>query len=513
MIRLIAFFVAVAAIAYGMSWLADRPGNLVIDWQGYEVTVPLMNAVIALLVLVGGSILFWSILQRLLTSPGQILDLLRRRKQTKGMDALSTGIIAVGAGDRELAMRYAQQARRTLPHEPLTDLLRAQAAQLSGDEITAHRIYEAMLGDPNTELLGLRGLFLEAKQQNADEAARQFAERAMRINPKLEWPIAALFDIQCREGRWAEALETLAVAQRSGHITKDVAKRRRAVLLTAQAQRQEDQDIDEAMRLATEAHKLAPDLVPAGEIAGRLLASRGHTAKAASILQATWKAAPHPDLALAYAFARPGDSPKDRLRRVKELTALRLHELEAPIAVAVAAVEAHDWQAARHALRPLLDRRLTKRVCTLMARIEGGEFGDRGKVREWIARAVNAPRDPAWIADGVVSDHWAPVSPVTGRLDAFEWRTPTEALDKSRQALMMEELVPLAAAAGGLLDDAGMGQRNGSNGGHAKSTAAVPEADVEVVEVEPEGGPASGSGPSAKDFAVSTGRAARTATG
>jgi HemY protein len=41
-----------------------------------------------------------------------------------------------------------------------------------------------------------------------------------------------------------------------------------------------------------------------------------------------------------------------------------------------------------------------------------------------MARAVHAARDPAWTADGLVSDRWLPVSPVSGRLDAFEWKVP-----------------------------------------------------------------------------------------
>jgi HemY protein len=39
-------------------------------------------------------------------------------------------------------------------------------------------------------------------------------------------------------------------------------------------------------------------------------------------------------------------------------------------------------------------------------------------------RALNARRDPAWSADGFVSDRWLPVSPISGRLDAFEWKDP-----------------------------------------------------------------------------------------
>ena len=64
----------------------------------------------------------------------------------------------------------------------------------------------------------------------------------------------------------------------------------------------------------------------------------------------------------------------------------------------------------------------------LLADIEEAETGDQGKVRQLLSKAVRAPRDPAWVADGVVSERWAPVSPVTGRLDAFEWRAPMERL-------------------------------------------------------------------------------------
>ena len=59
----------------------------------------------------------------------------------------------------------------------------------------------------------------------------------------------------------------------------------------------------------------------------------------------------------------------------------------------------------------------------LTAELERAE-GDEGRAREWLGRAVNAAPDPAWTADGYVSDRWLPLSPVTGRLDAFEWRVP-----------------------------------------------------------------------------------------
>ena len=66
-------------------------------------------------------------------------------------------------------------------------------------------------------------------------------------------------------------------------------------------------------------------------------------------------------------------------------------------------------------------------VCLLLAEIEEGQNGDQGKAREWLARAVRAPRDAAWTADGIVFDEWEPVSPVTGKLDALQWKVPAEA--------------------------------------------------------------------------------------
>jgi HemY protein len=447
MLRLAVFLILIVAAAAGLAWLADRPGEMLINWEGYEVRITVFTAVVSLAVLVGLSILLWSIVRVVWQSPASIGNFFNRRREKHGLEALSSGMIAIGAGDRALATRYAIQARKSLPNEPMTHLLRAQAARLSGDQTTARRIFEAMLSSPDTEQLGLRGLFLEAEKEGEREPAQQFAERGLKLNPKLSWPVDALLGIQSKQHNWVGALETLSIARKNGHIEKTAADRKRAILLTAQAQAAEESDPERAMSLALEAHNLAADLIPAAAIAGRILAARGSTPKAVKVIAKTWKKSPHPDLAIAYAYARLGDSPKDRLERVTKLAAMAPNMLESPIALANAAIEARDFDKARTALEPLTDNRLTQRVCTLMARIEG-ETGNAGGVREWLARAVNAPRDPAWTADGIVADDWAAVSPVTGALDAFQWRVPVEVAeprDKDLLAQKIEELVRVGA--------------------------------------------------------------------
>ncbi|MGB4865422.1 MAG: heme biosynthesis HemY N-terminal domain-containing protein, partial [Hyphomicrobium sp.] len=436
MVRLVAYLLSILLIASGLAWLADRPGTLQIAWQGYDIETSVFRAVVILAAAIAAAIFLWSIGRAIWNSPAALGNRIVRRRQKRGLEALSSGMIAVGAGDRVLATRYALQARKALPHEPLTHLLRAQAAQLAGDRATTRRIYEAMLASPETEQLGLRGLYLEAEREGETEAALQFADRALKTNPKLGWSAESLFQMQCKQKEWAAALETLSLAKRNGTIDKSGIDRKRAVLLAAQAQDAEENETDKALTLALEAHNLAPDLVPAACVAGRILASRGNTAKAAKVLQKTWARSPHPDIATAYAYARVGDSTRDRLERVRQLAAINPQSIESPIALATTAVEARLFDEARSALEPLLANRLTQRVATLMARIEAGDTGDKGKVREWLARAANAARDPVWFADGVISSRWEPTSPVDGRLDAFQWRVPAEALDKTSADLV-----------------------------------------------------------------------------
>jgi HemY protein len=485
MIRIALTLAGVLALTWGLHSLASRPGTIRIEWLDHILEVSVFGGLVILAALLGAVLLVWSILRHIWRGPAALAHYLDRRRRERGLDALSSGIIAVGAGDRALATRYAAQARRALPHEPLTHLLRAQAAQITGDRATARRIFEAMLAAPDTEQLGLRGLFLEAEREGEREAARQFAQRALQLNPKLAWPVEALFDLQCRAADWPGALDTLAVAERQRLVEKAPARRRRAVLLTARAQALEEAAPEKALELALEAHQLARNLEPAAAIAGRILASRGQTPKAARVLLRTWRQAPHPDLAVAYAYARPGDSPRDRLDRVRHLGRLTPNHPEALIAVATSAIEARAWDAAREALKPLLDGRLTARVCALMARIEGEQYGDAGRVREWLARAVGAARDPAWIADGVAYERWSPVSPTTGQLDAMRWGVPEAvASDKAAATALAAKLESMLGL--------------GATGAEAPAAPSAPEPVVMPAPTQAAGGAPANVEPPAK---------------
>jgi HemY protein len=434
MIRVILFLALVALIALGVVWIADRPGDVAITWQGYriETSVTVMAVAIAAIVVV--ALLLWSLIRTILRSPDLIAMFLGHRRGVRGYLAISRGLIAIGAGDARAARKFAEEAERIAPGEPLALLLNAQCAQIAGDGTGAEFAFRAMTERNDTKLLGLRGLYVEAQRRADGEAARGYAEEAAKAAPSLAWAGQAVLEYRCATGDWVGALAGLDRNSRYGLIDKAGYRRQRAVLLTARALTAEESDPDRARALALEAVKLAPALVPAADLAARLLGERGELKKASRIVEAAWKANPHPDLADTYAHLRSGESARERLARVQALAQKSPSHVESALAVARAALDAQEFAVARVALQPLL-REPTQRVAELMAEIEQRESGDEGRAREWMARALHAAKDPAWTADGFVSDRWMPVSLVSGRLDAFQWKVPLEELGAAREAI------------------------------------------------------------------------------
>jgi HemY protein len=441
MIRVVIYLVAIGLLAIVAAWFADRPGDVTISWQGLRVETSVGVMAIAIAVVAVLAVLAWSVLRALLRTPARLLEHRQNRRARRGYLALSQGLIAVGSGDARAARRFADEARRIAPAEPLTLFLAAQSAQLSGDRAAAEGSFQVMAQRPDTRLLGLHGLYIEAQRRRDPAAARLFAEEAAKDATAPAWAGQAALEFRCAAGDWAGALERLERNMKAGLVDQASYQRQRAVLLTARALAAEANDRRLAMALALEAVKLAPDLVPAAALAGRLLGEAGELRRAARVIETAWQANPHPELADAYAHLRPGDSARERLTRIETLAKRAPAAAESALAVAQAALDAREFAVARAALAPLMGAP-TQRAAMLAARLAEME-GDEGRAREWTARALHARRDPAWTADGLVSDRWMPVSPVSGRLDAFQWKEPLAELGGH----VIESGAPSAAAA------------------------------------------------------------------
>jgi len=430
MTRILFFLLVVFLLGLGFAWLADRPGDMVVTFDGYQYRVSLMVAAVGVVSVVAAVLNGWWLVKSIWNSPYSVARYFRVRRRDRGYQALSTGMIAAGAGDAALARKKNKEAAKLIraDQEPLIQLLDAQASLLEGDHDGARKKFEAMLDDPEMRVLGLRGLYLEAERLGDRAAARHYAGRAADIAPQLAWAADSTIETKATSGDWDGALKLVDARKATQKQERDAANRRRAVLLTAKAMALFDTDFTSAKAAALEANRLRPDFVPAALVAAKALFRGEDTRKGARILEAAWKASPHPDVADLYVHARHGDSINDRLARAKRLQSIKHNHAESSLAVARAALDASDYRLARNEAEAAIRMQPRESAWLLLADIEEADTGDVGKARQLLARAVRAPRDPAWVADGFESDKWAPFSPVTGRLDAFEWRVPVERL-------------------------------------------------------------------------------------
>jgi len=427
MYRIILFLALIALAATGAAWVADQTGDVVLSWSGWRVDATLPVFALGLGIAIVAAMIAWSVLRALWRLPEKIRKARYERRHARGRHAITQGLLAIGHGDSAAARQHAVVARRHAAGDPLTLLLHAQSAQLDGNRDGAREAFRTMAEREDTRLLGLRGLFIEAQRADDVVAAVAIAEEALKASPSSTWASQAVLGFRCAKADWMGALSILDNNLASGLIDKPAYRRQRGVLLTARALELETVDRDLSRDVVMEAIKLAPTLVPAAVLSAKYQSEAHQIRRAMRIVEAAWLANPHPDLADAYAHVKLGDSARQRLVRIETLVAKAPGHLESALAVARAAIDAAEFGKARAALASFLEAP-TQRVAMLMAEIERTEHGDSGKARAWTLRAVRALHDPVWTADGYVSDRWRPVSPVSGRLDAFRWQMPLSAL-------------------------------------------------------------------------------------
>jgi HemY protein len=397
MLRL-AFLLIVAVAAALVSWqvISTDQGTVEIAWFGTRVTTSALFALLVLVLLVAVALPLLRLLMFLMDAPGRIGKANARTRTRKGQEELALGLIAAEAGEFEEARRHADKAEHLIDEPRLAMLLQARAAEVGGDTAGAERAYSGMLQNEDTEVLGRKGLMAAALKRGDRTAARAHAEGALKASKTASWPFQYAFDLAVQAGDWEGAIDTLDTGDKRKLIEDKVAKRRRAVLMTAQAQKLErERKLDKATDMAQKAFRMAPAFAPAGAMAARLLVGEGKGERAAAILEEAWENGPHPALAHAYRDLAPGESREARAARMAEFANKRRDTRESKIVLAELAMERGDWNGAQGLLEDAYRENPSSRICILFAQVARGR-GDDNSARTWLAQAAAAPREPDW---------------------------------------------------------------------------------------------------------------------
>ncbi|MEM1161335.1 MAG: heme biosynthesis HemY N-terminal domain-containing protein [Pseudomonadota bacterium] len=394
---------ALLAGAFAIDFLATEPGRITLDYNDriYEVTlfegaVILVSVIVAVMIALSVLRLIVATIQFIAGNERAFGGFFTRGRQRRGLDALSKGMMALEIGDAKTARKQAELAERKLKQPALTRLLNAQAAELTGEGSRATRYYKALMAEPKTAFVGARGLLTQAMEAGETDRALKLATHAHGLKPKEPGMLETLYELQSQKFDWAAARKTVALQLRAGHLPKPDATRREASLILAQSRDAEEVgEAEHARALAVEAAKMDPTNVEAVATAVGHLVAAGSKRAAGKLVQESWRHAPHPQLAAAYAEIEPDEAPAARRRRFEALFALHPDHVESRFLRAELALVAEDWGDARKAIESMGEIEPSARSCAIMAAIARGEGEPDQVVRGWLARALGAPRDDA----------------------------------------------------------------------------------------------------------------------
>lgn len=428
MIRAVWFLVKLGLLVGAIGWLAARPGWMTIDWLGYriEIAVGFAAALLAALLLV---VVFVDRIWRAFVS---VPAALRRYRVTvrreKGYRALTSGLVAVAAGDPNGAEKNAKRAEALIPGTPLTKLLTAQTALLNGNAPKARREFTALLEDGEGAFFGLRGLLTQALKEGSHQEAQELIRKAEALQPKRTWVVRTRFDIEVRNRSWPEALDVLKKAEKMQVFDTQTARRHRQAIMTAQAIENEKQGyLIIAAQHAARAAALDYSFTPPSALLADIYARMDKKRPAQKAVERAWKAQPHPSLAALWLRLMPpaGKAPsvyetgRDKYQWARRLSDLNpTHTLSQKLA-GHAALDASMWKEARERLTAANDFRG-------LARLEHAETGNEAKARAWMERAADFPPDPKWVCHtcGNHAAEWSALCPHCFAFDAQGWVIP-----------------------------------------------------------------------------------------
>lgn len=436
LLKIMIFILIVVGVVFGITYLLemDNLGLLIIYGREFVIT-PFLAVVGSLILLLAVWLLFKIVgflvatLRFLNGDETAISRYFSRRRQNKGYEELSDGMMALAAGEGRLAIRKAQNARKKLGRPELTNLIVAQGAQMVGDTALATETFKAMVTDDRTRFVGVRGLMQQKLDAGDTETALKLAEKALVLRPKNADVQTTLISLQSRQEDWQGARSTLAAALKAGNVPRDLHRRRDAVLALAHARdAMAEGQVVTATRDVAEANRLAPGLVPAAVMSARIDVEAGRKRQAVKTVRKAWDQMPHPDLAAAFALIEPDETPALRLRRFRPLLGKHQGHAEVKMLEAELHIANEDFPAARKALGDLAESAPTARSLTIMAAIERGEGSPDRVVRGWLARAVTAPRGNQWLCNscGHVHEDWTPVCANCESFDTLEWAEPRQ---------------------------------------------------------------------------------------
>ncbi len=393
--------ILIAGLLFAGQWLLAHPGEIAVQWFGYEVTVHIIVvAAVILIVIVLSAILSISLWHMLSWSKRR-----RARRQThaltNGLKQLTLGVTALAMGDETLAHAALKKASLALPNDPLPQLLTAQLLQRQGKHADARVTFQALLSHPVTAPLATRRLIEQHISAREWHEAATLAHTARKEAPKDRWLVLTLLDLHARDGDYAPMLALTEGWQWQSPLSKPERHRYAALAYYLMAKLEREPRKQQHYLRYTLGY--APDFLPAIIDMASLTHEEGQAKRARKWLLSAWKTSPNAMLIAPILATIHDETPRRQLRLLRPFIGKANHAnhhlLKAQHAFAVG-----DLSEAKQSVNAALAREESKAACLLMASIEQQLSGTDAQ-NQWLTRAISAPSSAPWACTHCTTRH------------------------------------------------------------------------------------------------------------
>ena len=425
MIRLFKLFIQLAILVFFAGVIVNYSYPIAITFN--EIILSTSTSIIIFLII---AIIFLILfIQRIIFFFKQRFFRFKFNKQKsnyeKGYYAFTQGMIALANKDYKKAIQENKKVSYHLEDESLSLLLKSETLKVEKRFSELEKVYEAMLKNENTKILGLKGLMKQNLYAQDYHHAFIYGEKLFNQNHQIDKIYDTLVNIISKTNNWQKLIQINEKAFKFKLIHKEVYSTNKSIALYEIAKIKMYSEITESINLIERALKIKQYFSPYVVLYVDLLIEDNKLLKAKKFLQKAWLNAPHPYF-----------KTQIKLLSIKmKISYFQLVEFivgnskdipESKILFAEALIDSQKWTDARNQLNTFLEHKPSKKVCLLMSKIEEGASNDPQKINAWISRSNFGDLNKIWICkiSNISQEKWASVSN-SGYFNSLEWKKPS----------------------------------------------------------------------------------------
>ena len=405
-------------------------------WKGIIFTGNTSTLLIGLVILIFIALIFQRIYLYIKQSPKRIKDSLKIKNYNKSFNAIVKAMAALYNNDDKELNFQSNILEKLLKNNPISIILRAEAAKKSKKFDIAENHYNTMLLNPDTKILGLRGLLEQNLKKQDYHHALIYAEEIYNINPRLDWIYKTIIQIIVRTKNWHKLIEISKNAFNKRIIPKTDYFKSISIAKYEIALIKESTSSIESSQLLKDANSDRPNFPPIVKKLANLLIQNNQLSKAKNLIFKCWSIEPHPMLfeELIEISKRENSSIVSATSKLIKNNATSYDSI---IVLVKANIIENNWIRSKELIKPVLTARPNKTICQLMYEIEIGITGNAQKANSWKNRAALGDIEKTWVCknSATIQEEWSSVSE-GGFFDSLEWTWPkTYKLNQNNAAI------------------------------------------------------------------------------